>query len=212
MKKNYVLPCLLLSLSLPIWADHTPSHKCRVGEVTQIKGQVELTRQDNKITPTEGTKICRGDKFTTASGAVAELKLRDGTKLTVGRDSQLVIKDYRIYRKKPNVALFDLLQGAFRSITGSITKRPHKFEVKTSIATIGVRGTDFWGGYGVSPDGALDVIMLSGKGVYVKNDNGQVELDKAGLGTTIKADGTLGEVKLWPEAKVNKAVATITPD
>ncbi len=54
--------------------------------------------------------------------------------------------------------------------------------------------------------------MLSGKGVYIKNDNGQVELDKAGLGTTIKADGTLGEVKAWPEEKVGRAVATITPD
>ncbi len=210
--KNVVSSILLLSLSLPVFADHTPRHHCLVGQVSSIKGTVELERKANKITPVEGTKICKGDKFTTAQGSVAELKLRDGTKLTVGRDSQLVIREYKIYRKQPNVALFDLLQGAFRSITGSITKRPHKFEVKTAVATIGVRGTDFWGGYGVTPDGALDVIMLSGKGIYVKNDAGQVELDKAGLGTTIKADGTLGEVKVWPEAKVNKAVATITPD
>lgn len=210
--KNILSAVLLLSLSLPAFADHTPRHNCLVGQVSSVKGTVELERKANKITPVEGTKICKGDKFTTAQGAVAELTLRDGTKLTVGRESQLVIREYKIYRKQPNVALFDLLQGAFRSITGSITKRPHKFEVKTAIATIGVRGTDFWGGYGVTPDGAVDVIMLSGKGVYVKNDKGQVELDKAGLGTTIKADGTLGEVKAWPEAKVNKAVATITPD
>ena len=211
MKKIYLLP-ILLGLSTQVLADHTPRHQCRVGEVTQIKGKVELERHNNTITPTEGTKICKGDKFTTAFGSIAELKLRDGTKLTVGKDSALVIKEYKIYRKQPNVALFDLLQGAFRSITGSITKRPHKFEVKTSVATIGVRGTDFWGGYGVSPHGALDVIMLSGKGVYVKNDKGQVELDKAGLGTTITADGSLGEVKAWPEEKLGRAVATITPE
>lgn len=211
MTKLYLWP-ILLGLSSYAMADHTPSHQCRVGEVTQIKGKVELERHNNTISPTEGTKICKGDKFTTAFGSVAELTLRDGTKLTVGKDSSLVIKEYKIYRKQPNVALFDLLQGAFRSITGSITKRPHKFEVKTSVATIGVRGTDFWGGYGVSPDGALDVIMLSGKGVYVKNDKGQVELDKAGLGTTITADGSLGEVKAWPEEKLGRAVATITPE
>ncbi|MCC6373202.1 MAG: FecR domain-containing protein [Moraxellaceae bacterium] len=211
MKKIYLLP-ILLGLGNYAFADHTPRHHCLVGQVTSVKGTVELERKSNKITPVEGTKICKGDKFTTAQGSVAELKLRDGTKLTVGRDSQLVIREYKIYRKQPNVALFDLLQGAFRSITGSITKRPHKFEVNTGVATIGVRGTDFWGGYGVTPDGALDVIMLSGKGVYIKNDNGQVELDKAGLGTTIKADGTLGEVKAWPEEKVGRAVATITPD
>ena len=54
--------------------------------------------------------------------------------------------------------------------------------------------------------------MLSGKGVYVKNDKGQVELDKPGLGTTINADGSLGEAKAWPEEKLGRAVATITPE
>lgn len=211
MRIIYLLP-VLLGLSTQVFADHTPRHRCNVGQVTQIKGTVELERHSNKITPIEGTKICKGDKFTTATGSIAELELRDGTKLTVGRDSQFVIREYKIYRKQPNVALFDLLQGAFRSITGSITKRPHKFEVKTAVATIGVRGTDFWGGYGVTPDGALDVIMLSGKGVYVKNDKGQVELDKAGLGTTVTVDGLPSDAKAWPEEKVGRAVATITPD
>lgn len=210
MKKLYLLP-ILVGLSSYSIADHTPSHKCRVGEVSQIKGTVELERKSQKSTPSIGTKICRGDKFITTGGSVAELSLRDGTKLTVGRDSQLVIKDYRIYKRQPNVVLFDLLQGAFRSVTGSITKRPHKFEVNTTIATIGVRGTDFWGGFGVT-DGALDVIMLSGKGVYVKNDKGQVELDQAGLGTTVTTDAAPNEPKTWGEEKVKRAVATITPD
>ena len=208
MKQIYLLPLLL---SFAGYAAAAPANHCRVGEVVQVKGSVELERKSNKITPVEGTKICRGDKFSTAKGAIAELKLRDGTKLTVGRDSQLVIRDYRIYRKQPNVALFDLLQGAFRSVTGTITQRPHKFEVRTTVATIGVRGTDFWGGYGVTPDGALDVIMLSGKGVYVKNDKGQVELDQAGLGTTVTVDGMPSEPKAWAEEKIGRAVATITP-
>lgn len=191
---------------------NTHEKNCRVGQIGTVKGTVELVRQTQTLTPQTGAKICRGDIFRTSAGAVAELNLRDGTKLTVGKDSELVIRDYRIFRKQPNIALFDLAKGAFRSVTGSITKRAHRFEVKTSVATIGVRGTDFWGGYGVSPDGALDVIMLSGKGVYVKNDKGQVELDKPGLGTTVNADGTLGEAKAWPEEKLGRAVATITPD
>lgn len=184
---------------------------CRVGAVAQLTGTVEVVRNKETITPTQGMKICRGDLFKTAAGSVAELALRDGTKLTVGKDSQLVIREYRIYRSKPNLALFDLVQGAFRSITGSITKRPHRFEVTTRVATIGVRGTDFWGGYGLTPDGALDVVMLSGKGVYVKNDKGQVELDKAGLGTTITVDGAPADAKTWGEEKLGRAVATITP-
>ncbi len=207
--KLFVLSLLVLA-SAQVSAD-VYAKNCRVGEVTQLTGVVEVHRQEQTITPTQGMKICRGDMFKTAAGAVAELKLRDGTKLTVGKDSQLVIRDYRIFRKQPNIALFDLLQGAFRSITGSITQRPHRYEVSTRIATIGVRGTDFWGGYGITPDGALDVVMLEGHGVYVKNDKGQVELDKPGLGTTITVDGAPADAKAWGEEKLKRAVATITP-
>lgn len=208
--KRLVIPMFLL-LSTQVNAADMASKNCRVGEVAQLTGTVEVQRNKETITPTQGMKICRGDLFKTAAGSVAELKLRDGTKLTVGKDTQLVIREYRIFRSKPNLALFDLVQGAFRSITGSITKRPHRFEVTTSVATIGVRGTDFWGGYGLTPDGAYDVIMLSGKGVYVKNDKGQVELDQAGFGTTVTVDGKPTEAHAWPAEKVTRAVATITP-
>lgn len=210
---NKLLPAILLA-TVAAGTAEAGNHErhCRVGEVGMLKGKVELVRQSQTLQPESGTRICRGDLFRTSPGSVAELKLRDGTRLTVGKDSELVVRDYRIFRKQPNIALFDLVKGAFRSVTGSITKRPHRFEVTTSVATIGVRGTDFWGGFGVSPDGSLDVIMLSGKGVYVKNDKGQVELDKPGLGTTIAADGALGDAKVWPEEKLGRAVATITPD
>jgi hypothetical protein len=108
--------------------------------------------------------------------------------ITVGKNSDFTVREYRIYRDKPNVALFDLAQGAFRSVTGFITRRAHRFEVRTAVATIGVRGTDFWGGYGLTENG-LDVLMLEGKGVYVQTEAGTVELDKAGLGTTVVAGG-----------------------
>ena len=209
MKKQILLITVLMSGAAS--AAHNPAH-CRVGQVAGVKGTVELVRHSETVTPQVGAKICRGDLFRTKPGSVAELTLRDGTKLTVGKDSELVIRDYRIFRKQPNIALFDLVKGAFRSVTGSITKRPHRFEVTTSVATIGVRGTDFWGGFGVSPDGSLDVVMLSGKGVYVKNDKGQVELDKPGLGTTVTPSGNPAEPKAWGDEKLQRAVATITPE
>ena len=54
--------------------------------------------------------------------------------------------------------------------------------------------------------------MLSGKGVYVTNNNAEtVELDADGLGTTIIAGATPSLPKKWGDEKVAKAVATITP-
>ena len=46
----------------------------------------------------------------------------------------------------------------------------------------------------------------------LKNAKGQVELDKAGFGTTVSADTLPTEPKAWGEEKVKRAVATVTPD
>lgn len=197
---------ILLLSCLPLVATAAP---CRVGEVTRLEGRVLLERQGRSFPPFTGLRLCRGDRFTTAPGAIAELRLRDGSRITVGKDSVFTIADYRLYRDRPNSALFDLTRGAFRAITAAITTRPHRFEVRTPVATIGVRGTDFWGGYGLTPEG-LDVIMLEGKGVYVRTAAGTVELDQAGLGTTVSAEGASTPAP-WAPEKLARAVATITP-
>lgn len=201
---------LLAILLLPTLALARPAAgPCRVGEVTRLVGAVTLQRDTRVFAPFTGIQLCQGDRFVTGPGSIAELRLRDGSLITVGKDSEFVIRDYRIFRDRPNQALFDLTRGAFRSITGFITKRSHRYEVRTPVGTIGVRGTDFWGGFGLTA-GGLDVIMLEGKGVYVDTPAGRVELDKAGLGTTV-VNGRAQAPVAWGQDKIGRAVATITP-
>lgn len=196
-------------LLMPALAFGYGNGPCRVGEVSKVVGSVTLERFGRTLAPFEGLQLCRGDRFVTAPGSIAELRLRDGSTIVVGKDSEFRIREYRLYKDRPNQALFDLTRGAFRSITGYMTRRAHRYEVRTPVVTIGVRGTDFWGGYGLTPDG-LDVIMLEGKGVYVKTAAGQVELDKAGLGTTV-VGGVAQPPAPWSPDKLTRAVATITP-
>ncbi|MCC2638981.1 MAG: uncharacterized protein K0Q68_2700 [Moraxellaceae bacterium] len=199
---------LIALLLLPAVA-RPAADPCRVGEVTRIAGAVSLQRDTRVLVPVTGTRLCQGDRFVTGPGSIAELRLRDGSRISVGKDSEFVIREYRIYRDRPNQALFELTRGAFRSITGFITKRSHRYEVRTPVGTIGVRGTDFWGGFGLT-EGGLDVIMLEGKGVYVDTPAGRVELDKAGLGTTV-VNGAAQAPVAWGQDKIGRAVATITP-
>jgi len=155
--------------------------------------------------------ICKGDKYITDSTSVIQLTLRDATVITVGKDSEFTFSEYKVYKDKPNIALFELAKGTFRAVTGFMTKRSHRFEVKTSLATIGVRGTDFWGGFGLTENG-LDVVMLSGKGVYVTNNQGEsVELSSSGFGTTVISAKVPSIPIKWDDEKVAKAVLTITP-
>ena len=185
--------------------------KCNVGVVDSIIGSAKIERNGQSSNVGTDVLVCKGDKFITDTGSVRRLKLRDGSQVTIGKDSEFKVAEYKIFKNKPNLALFELSKGVFRTVTGFITLRPHRFEVKTATATIGVRGTDFWGGYGLSEDG-LDVIMLSGKGVYVKNIQGEsVELAEAGFGTTVIDGLAPTQPVKWDADKVAKAVATITP-
>lgn len=196
---------VLLLLQTLAWAQ-----PCTVGKVLRVVGTVSVQRAERSFTPFEGVTVCRGDRFLTGPASIAELRLRDGSLITVGKDSEFVIREYRIYRDQPNVALFDLTRGAFRSITGLITQRAHRYEVRTRVGTIGVRGTDFWGGFGLTENG-LDVVMLDGRGVYVQSPEGVVELDKPGLGTTVMPGQAPTAAKTWGEPKLQRAIATITP-
>ena len=185
---------------------------CHVGKVIDIRGQASLLREAApNASLQKGMAVCQGDRFTTGVQGILRLRLVDGTLITVGKSSDFSLSQYRLDKKLPNIATFDLLKGAFRMVTGAISQRAHRVEIKTAVATIGVRGTDFWGGFGLSPDGALDVVMLDGKGVYVSNAHGKVLLDVPGQGTTVQADGRLGAVKHWPQQKVSRALVTITP-
>lgn len=204
MKRLFFLVTLVF---FPVLTQAAP---CLVGAVVRVVGEVRVERPAQQFRPFEGVKVCQGDRFVTGPASIVELRLRDGSLITVGKDSVFTVREFRLYRDQPNVALFDLAQGAFRSVTGFITKRAHRYEVRTKVATIGVRGTDFWGGYGLTENG-LDVLMLEGKGVYVQTDAGTVELDQAGLGTTVLPGAAPLAPKTWGEGKVQRAVATITP-
>jgi hypothetical protein len=207
IKRLALLTCLLA----PLVAQADP---CRVGTVTSVTGpEVQLKRGTQQFTPGTGQTLCQGDTFITGANSIVSLHLRDGTVITVGKSSQFVIHEYHLYQHKPSIALFDLVQGALRGVTGLIARHSHRLEITTNVATIGIRGTTFWGGYGLTPDGAVDVVMLDGHGVYVKTAAGQVELDKPGLGTTVMAGGGAPAApKSWPTDKLQRAIATVTVD
>jgi hypothetical protein len=205
-----LLNLIFLSASL-CFSSAIQASQCNQGKVTSVVGDATVERNGQIIPLKQDSPVCTGDIVVTNAASVTQMKLRDGSLITVGKNSEFKIVEYKIYKNKPNVALFELAKGAFRIVTGYMVKKPHRYEVKTALAVLGVRGTDFWGGYGLTENG-LDVIMLSGKGVYVTNNNAEtVELEADGFGTTIIADTTPSLPKKWGDEKVAKAVATITP-
>ena len=100
------------------------------------------------------------------------------------------------------------VKGAFRFLAGAVAKQPDaQVAVATPIATVGVRGTEFWGG--PIDEQALGVFLIEGS-VTVTNAAGEVILDTAGQGTNIGTPGAApGAVTIWPQDKVERALATV---
>ena len=82
-----------------------------------------------------------------------------------------------------------ILQGVVRAFTGLIAKRkPARVRFKTSVATIGIRGTHFVAE--VDGDSATIILLAqqdtnASNAIEVSNSFGKVEIDKAGYGTSV---------------------------
>jgi hypothetical protein len=97
-----------------------------------------------------GLPLSEGDRITTAEGAVAMVRLQDGTRMTVRPNSELVLQNYRYTASTTDVAtpsnsmVLQLLRGGLRTLTGLVSKNsPGTARVVTPTATVGIRGTDF---------------------------------------------------------------------
>jgi hypothetical protein len=207
MKRRAFLFAILVLALVPATlysADDDPA-----GKVTRVQGAAMAMQNALPRALKVGDTILAGDVLSTGQGARLEVTMVDETVLTLGEKAVLVVSEY-VMDANPNAAL-RLLQGAFSATTGKITQLADaSFLVNTEVATIGVRGTTFWGGM---LDGAFQVAMLDGTGVYVETRAGRVDLTEAGQGTRI-ADANAAPTApvTWGQAKVDRAVATVSFD
>lgn len=121
-----------------------------------------------------GQRIESGTTLKTAANAGTTLRFDDGQMIAVAASSNYVIDDYRFNPHKPEEGGFisTLIKGGIRSVTGLIGERNAKeVQVKTEVATIGIRGTDynlFFDGrvYLVVQRGAVGAANEGGEGVF----------------------------------------------
>lgn len=176
-----------------------------VANVQQLQGKAFLIRGEKRLPLTHNALIQEGDRLETTSGSRVGIRLLDNTRIALAETTRFEVSRYRFNREAGSSdAKFRLLSGAFRAVTGAIGQQAHpRFEVETPVATMGIRGTDFWGGFIFTGD--LDIAMFSGKGVYVVNEQGRVEIRAAGEGTTVRQQKSPDAVRFWPDEKLRRA-------
>lgn len=119
-----------------------------VGVIGYMSGSLVAKRADGTV-KIMGTKsdVLAGDVLGTAKDSYAQIQMNDGGKMTLRPNSNLKIVEYQFNKQEPNSdsAVFDLIKGGMRSVTGLIGKRgnPDAYKMQTKVATVGIRGTDF---------------------------------------------------------------------
>jgi hypothetical protein len=195
--------CITLTLVFvgPAWAAG-PS----VGMVSKVQNAASVVTDGNAVSARVGTVVHMQDSVQTGSDGRLEVTFRDGTKVTLGENANIVVDKY-VFNPDQSVgeASLNVTEGAFRFVTGRMNEMRNKsIEVTTTAAQIGVRGTNFWGGrlqqYGV-------LLFVGEVGVTAQ---GKTVVLAPGQGTDIPPGGAPGDAKTWSAAKIAEALKTIS--
>lgn len=174
-----------------------------VGKLERAKNQVSVRSfiSDPARPLTIGGEVFRNEMVRTGALARAELRLSDQTSLVLGENAELRLDEF-VYDEAGSATL-NLVTGALRFVS-SAHGHPGKLTFRTRVATIGIRGTDFW----VGPiDGVYGVLLLTGN-VEVSNPAGTVTLDTPRTGTLISApDVAPGDAVRWPNDRRVRALS-----
>ncbi|QTN29948.1 FecR domain-containing protein [Rhodoferax sp. AJA081-3] len=116
------------------------------GVVMSVAGQAKaIDLQARERVLVKGAELFAGDKVQTADASLVQMRLHDGGYISVRPNTVMVLDRFEHDQKEPAKSNFlvSLLQGGFRSITGLIGRsNPNGYQIRTSTATIGIRGTD----------------------------------------------------------------------
>jgi hypothetical protein len=119
------------------------------GEVESASGTVTASRDDeSRRSLGSGDPVYVGDRVRTGAGASALLRLADGTEVNLRADSEFRVAglEGRIEQDGGGLTglFMDLLRGGLRMVTGTVAdSASDRFRLRTPVATIGVRGTEF---------------------------------------------------------------------
>lgn len=193
-----------------------------VGRVTGVKGEALVERAGKTLQVINAMQVEKNDVIKTLGDARVKLTFNDNTVISLGKKAVFNIAEYIHGNENTSKATFNVMQGAFKAITGKIGKvAPKKFIVKTRNATIGIRGTIFLGRVYPNADkediactkGAITVtangVSLDvDAGNYVTLDNGKnsgVKPLDSQVQDTLEEDVSLGDADEGDNSKAEKS-------
>lgn len=115
-----------------------------IGMAVASRGDVIALSNGGSRELKQGDFIYVKDEIMTTNRSFVVLQFEDGAKVTVRPDSTLIIETYLYNGDVGDAAELNLVSGGLRVITGAMAKsNPENYKVRTPVALMGVRGTEF---------------------------------------------------------------------
>src|SRR3989338_3343944 len=161
-----------------------------IGSVTKGSGAIYFKAKGEKkwIVAEVDIEINEGDRIRTGTDGRMELLLQDGSKLSIGNNTEMEITRFLIDKDKRSGTIF-LIKGKLRAIVAKFSGRTD-MKVKTPTAVAGIKGTDF-------------IVMNEGKANVLFGEEGSVEVkgkdkESVNLAPNTMTENTQGHAPITP--------------
>jgi ferric-dicitrate binding protein FerR (iron transport regulator) len=167
----------------------------RIGAAAAVRNQVTASRTQGQAQPLSvGNSVYQNQTISTGANSVAQLLFTDQTTLSIGQRSQVTLDRYVFdpNRANGNGATVSMARGAMRFVSGS--QDPRNYQVRTPVATIGVRGTivDL-----LIIDGRMFGILDEGRVIFTLENGDTIELDRPGTAIEFFSGGGTSRPFTW---------------
>jgi hypothetical protein len=163
-----------------------------------------------------GQPVHVGETLETGRASRLRIVFEDTSAITLGAEARLVVQALeRGTRQDAGRQWLGILAGTFRFVTGAIGQaEPNAVELRTPVATIGIRGTELFGGplaAGMPPGELHYGVQLFAGEIAVITPYGTVTLDRPGQGTFLPMAGDRAPTTpaLWGAAATREAAESV---
>ena len=157
-----------------------------------------------------GAIVYIGDTIKTGSNGHIEMRMLDQATITLGGNSEFKIEDHLFDREKGiGKVVMSIAARTFKAISGGILSlQKSSFALNSPVATIGIRGTELWGG---PINGVYEIALLKGKVIIIENTGGRVKITQPGFGTRVIGPNVAPTAPVqWAPAKLQRAIDTVS--
>lgn len=192
---------------LPFWillcfVGGGPAFADEAAALVFFSGNPVLTAENGTVRPLrKGDSISSGETIDTADGRV-QLRFRDGASMSLQPGTQFRVDKFRYSGNTDRAVsgdgvIMSLLKGSLRTVTGWLGKRDRvQYRIGTTVATIGIRGTEF----GASLDGSGLMVTTYVGLVEVCSEVGCVEAAPAET-VWVRAKGARPELRSGADSR-----------